>query len=408
MTITRHAWPLVVLALAACGSPVDPEPQETLTATPDRGALPVDAWTYVEVDSTKAQWGDFDEPEWLRYFGLAMGDVDGDGYPDIVTGRNVYRSPGGDLTGVWVKEDLGRNVDANLIATDAAGTYVLAEALPDVVRLRREADGGYTAEVVAQVPPTGHHNGQGYRVVDVTGDGEAEVVYASQGGLYVLEPGPGVDWPVHLVAVDASDEGFAAADVDGDGDTDLVAGYRTPGGDAEVPTELSWYENAGSLAEPWRRHEIGSTLHAIDRVEAADFDGDGTVDVAVAEERYPGLEPDAHLWVYLQRSEGFDRRSVVEQYSMNNLHAVDIDRDGDVDLLTSEHKGDRLALQAWLNDGAAGFRASEIDRGKESHLGARAHDMDGDGDDDIVSIGWDRHQYVHLWRNDAIDAGDED
>jgi len=93
---------------------------------------------------------------------------------------------------------------------------------------------------------------------------------------------------------------------------------------------------------------------------------------------------------------------VVTQFSMNNLHAVDIDRDGDVDLLTSEHKGDRLALQAWVNDGKAGFSASEIDSGKENHLGARAFDMDGDGDLDILGIGWDQHKFVHLWRNDAI------
>ena len=401
MTLTRLS-PLFALACAvACGSPAEPQTEQTLAA-PDRAALPVDDWTYVEIDSTKAQWGDFDEPEWLRYFGLAMGDVDGDGHPDIVTGRNVYLSPGDDLTGEWTKEDLGRNVDANLIAADAAGTYVLAEALPDVVRLRRQGGGTYSEEVVAAVPPTGHHNGQGYRAVDVTGDGQPEMIYASLGGLYVMEPSEGTDWPVHLVAVDASDEGFAAADMDGDGDVDLVAGYRAPGGDAEVPTYVSWYENAGTLAEPWTRHEVGRTIHATDRVEAADFDGDGRADVAVAEERYPGLEPDANLWVYLQRDTGFARQQVVEQFSMNNLHAVDIDRDGDVDLLTSEHKGDRLALQAWLNDGSADFSPRELDRGKESHLGARAYDMDGDGDDDVVSIGWDQHQYVHLWRNDAI------
>lgn len=393
---------ITLAALTACGYPVESETEQTVADAPDRATLPVDAWTYVQIDSAKSQWGDFDEPEWLRYFGLATGDVDGDGHADVVTGRNVYLSPGGDLTGAWRKEDLGRNVDANLVGTDAEGTYVLAEALPDVVRLRRRPDGTYGAEVVAQVPPTGHHNGQGYRAADVTGDGAPEMIYSSLGGIYVMEPSTGADWPVHLVAVDASDEGFAVADVDGDGNQDVVAGYRAPGGDAEVPTYVSWYENGGSLAEPWTRHDVGRTTYATDRVEAADFDGDGRVDVAVAEERYPGLEPDAHLWVYLQRDTGFARQPVAEQFSMNNLHAVDIDHDGDADLLTSEHKGERLALQAWLNDGAAGFRESEIDRGKESHLGARAHDMDGDGDEDIVSIGWDQHQFVHLWRNDAV------
>ena len=114
-----------------------------------------------------------------------------------------------------------------------------------------------------------------------------------------------------------------------------------------------------------------------------------------------GLEADASLWTFLQRGDDWERRKVVTQYSMNNLDAADIDQDGDIDLVTCEHKGPDLALQLWQNDGTAQFSPVEIDRGKESHLGAQTRDMDGDGDLDIVSIGWDRHEFVHLWRNDA-------
>jgi len=392
---------ICLLTICACGDSAS-EGGETKPAGEAVQVLHIDQFTYIQIDSTKAMWGEFDDPEWLRYFGLAMGDVDGDGDADIVSGRNAYLNPGGDMSGAWIKEDLGRNVDGNLILGEGPNSYILGEALPNVVRFRREAEGNYAQDIVAQVPPTGHHNGQGYRTADLTGNGEDEVIYASQGGLYVITPDDSKFWTVDLVAVDASDEGFAVEDMDGDGDLDLIAGYRVPGGDAEVPTYVSWYENSGALTTPWKRHEVGRTIHATDRVEAADFNGDGRTDIAVAEERYPGLEPDANLWVYTQNDTGFTRKSVVTQFSMNNLHAVDIDRDGDVDLLTSEHKGERLALQAWINDGNGGFSESEIDTGKENHLGARAFDMDGDGDLDILGIGWDQHSYVHLWRNDAI------
>ncbi len=369
---------------------------------PAAKALPINNFTYIQIDSAKAKWGDFDEPEWLRYFGLAMGDVNGDGRADLVSGRNAYLNPGGDLSQPWIKEDLGMNVDGNLVLGEGANSYILGEALPDVVRFRRGASGNYAQDIVAHVPPTGHHNGQGYRAADLTGNSEKEIIYASLGGLYVITPTDSQNWKVDLVAVDASDEGFAVEDMDNDGDLDLVAGYRAPGVDAEVPTYVSWYENNGTLTSPWTRHEVGRTINATDRVEAADFNGDGRADVAVSEERYPGLEPDANLWVFTQTDTGFTRESIVKQFSMNNLHAVDIDHDGDVDLLTSEHKGDRLALQAWVNDGKGGFSESEIDNGKENHLGARAFDIDGDGDLDILGIGWDQHNFVHLWRNDAI------
>ena len=368
-------------------------------------ALPTDSWTYIEIDSSKAMWGDYDEPEWLRYFGLAAGDLNNDGYMDIVSGRNVYLNPGADMTGPWEKLDLGRNVDANLIIDFEGQPAILAEALPDVYLFTGSDDGtDWTdGQVVAQVPATGHHNGQGYKVADVfAGHGGDEVIYASLGGLFILDPSSDMPWTVTLAGKDASDEGFSVADIDGDGDLDLISGFRTEGGDPEVPTVVVWFENPGAITDDWERHEIGTTVYATDRVEAADLDGDGLTDVVIAEERYPGLEPDASLFAYFQRDTGWVREKIVTQYSMNNLSLPDLDQDGDTDIVTSEHKGPELSLQVWLNDGSGTFTRQEIDRGKESHLGAQPYDMDGDGDLDLVSIGWDQHQFVHLWRNDAI------
>ncbi|CAH1000233.1 hypothetical protein LEM8419_01382 [Neolewinella maritima] len=398
--------------LLACGNPADDFRRGYADAGTARSAdsddteqLPTDRWTYIEVDSAKTMWGDYDSPDWLRYFGLAAGDLNGDGYLDIVTGRNVYLNAGDSMTGSWRKLDLGRNVDANLIIDYQDRPAILAEALPDVVLFTGNADGTDWTEqrIVAQVPATGHHNGQGYKVADVFAEhGDEEVIYASLGGLYILDPSTPEPWTVTLAGKDASDEGFGVADIDGDGDLDLISGFRTEGGDPEVPTVVVWFENPGTITPNWTRHEIGTTVHATDRVEAADLNGDGKTDVVVAEERYPGLEPDASLFAYLQQDTGWVRTKVVTQYSMNNLSLPDLNQDGYADIVTSEHKGPGLSLQVWLNDGGANFTRQEIDGGKESHLGAQPYDLDGDGDLDLISIGWDQHQYVHVWRNDAI------
>ncbi|MEO0732585.1 MAG: hypothetical protein AAFZ52_07110, partial [Bacteroidota bacterium] len=71
-----------VTVIMGCGTPPTEAPPKALEP------LATDRWTYVEVDSAKAMWGNFADPEWLRYFGLAAADLNGDGLKDIVTGRN--------------------------------------------------------------------------------------------------------------------------------------------------------------------------------------------------------------------------------------------------------------------------------------------------------------------------------
>ena len=65
-----------------------------------------------------------------------------------------------------------------------------------------------------------------------------------------------------------------------------------------------------------------------------------------------------------------------------------------------QHKGPAERLFLCTNDGRGGYAVSTLDSGKENHIGARAVDMDGDGDADIVGFGWDDYQLLHLWRND--------
>lgn len=146
--------------------------------------------------------------------------------------------------------------------------------------------------------------------------------------------------------------------------------------------------------------------HPVDRVRVRDVNGEGRPDIVVTEERYPGQEPDANLWWFEQPADpaapNRPRHRVTTTFSLINLVAADFDRDGDIDLVTAERKGAGLRVLLFENDGRGRFTERVLDRGKESHLGTRAADLDGSGDRDLVSIGWNRHQFLHLWRNDAI------
>ena len=365
-----------------------------------------DQWTYIQVDSTRAKWGDFAEPEWLRYFGLDFADVNFDGEIDIISGRYVYLNPGGNMESSWERIDFGLNADGMVainIDNDNCAD-VIAQALPDVYWLEAEDKTGksWEAKKIATLPKTGHVNGQGYGAADIFKGGKPEIILAAEGGFYsIMIPKNRArpNWEATHIVESKSSEGFACKDIDGDGDLDLVAGDSS-GKDGENANVLSWYENPGQAAENWEAHFIGNTVNAIDRVEVADLNNDGLMDVAVAEEQYPPEGPTAYLFWYEQKQKGWKRHTVVQQWSLHNLEIADIDNDGDQDLVTAEHQGENPKTQIWENDGKGNFTERLIDRGRESHLGTQVCDLDRDGDLDIVSIAWNNYQPLHLWRND--------
>ena len=370
----------------------------------------VNTWSYIQIDSTKSKWGDYAQPAWLRYFGLDMGDLNGDGFKDILSGRWVYLNPGNVMTAKWKKVDIGIHADGILIMDVDGDEYadLIAQALPDVywIEATHKEATTWTSKIIGQVPATSHTNSQGFTQAQIVAGGKEEILIAGNGNIYSFEvpENPLTDqWKITLVAPKTSDEGIGTGDIDGDGDVDIAAGRRPEGG--SEPLIIVWYENPGDGSANWQSHEIGKTNHPADRLAVGDIDGDRKADIVVCEERWPGLEPDGNIFWYRQAENNkndWQRNHIVTQYSINNLDLKDVDGDNDLDILTSEHKGPRLELQLWKNDGKGQFIKEVLDKGKEGHLGTQLDDMDNDGDLDIVSIGWDQYQFVHLWRNDQI------
>jgi hypothetical protein len=370
--------------------------------------LSLDDWTYIEVDNKRGKWGDWDEPNWLKYFGLAMADVTGDGYKDIIAGRYFYRNPGGNMSGRWQRITFSINMDAMLVV-DVDGdsfTDAIAEALPDVYWLEAEDKPGnsWKAKKIGTLPKTGHVNGQGYMLGQIIAGGKPEIILACGDGIYYFQiPGnpENGNWPKTRIASETMDEGIGTGDIDGDGDIDITTGKKE--GETFM---VIWHENPGNGSADWQSHLVSQTSFAPDRIVIAEINGDSRLDVVVSEERYPGPDPDASLYWFEQprypKRQTWKKHIVVTEYSLNNLDVADMDRDGDLDIITCEHKGPKgkFRLQIFENDGKGNFTEHIADRGKESHLGAKVADMDNDGDLDIVSVAWDNYQFLHLWRND--------
>jgi hypothetical protein len=230
-------------------------------------------------------------------------------------------------------------------------------------------------------------------------------------------------WRFDRTIVDAANAGDCkmAGDIDGDGFPDLVIGgdpkeklvwYQWPTWrKTEVAAPAVEFTTDGALADvdgdgsaDWAAHLIGDVAGAIypDRVEAADLNNDGRVDVVVTEEN--GSPEGASTWIWLQPPSladdpGWPRQVLTVQGSTNSLDVADVDLDGKVNILTAEHRG-KLRLILWRNLGDARFEPFEIDQGHENHLGARLVDIDGDLD--IAGIAFDAAGAVQLWWNDSV------
>jgi hypothetical protein len=266
----------------------------------------------------------------------------------------------------------------------------------------------FNVHKVGTIRETDHLNGQGYLIADIIKGGRPEVLLAGGVGIFLAEipkSPESVDWGFTLIAETKSSEGFDAVDIDGDGDTDIVCGNIPEGG--KDATELWLFENPGVKAGKWKGVRIGTTPAPIDRIKTADLNHDGIPEIISTEERWNVIKPVANLWVFSAPSGGnkkmeWKKQSLASHYSLNNLDVGDIDKDGDIDIVTNEHKGPDLKTFIYINDGKGNFLEKEIFRGIEMHLGARLFDLDGDGDLDIVGPAWDTYKNLTILRNDAI------
>jgi hypothetical protein len=342
-------------------------------------------------------------------FGLGFGDIDGDGQQDIVSGRHWYRNPGSDLTGAWAQSNFPDDVHAfsTLDVDGDAKIDLLAQKDEGDIGLYwleavDEVGTTWTTIKVGAVERASHGLGaQGYRTAVFNNGAQKVVLITSGNGIYyfVVPNNPEIgNWPRVHVNSNPSDEGFAVGDINDDGALDIAA---TTGDSKRV----EWYQNPGNGTGEWQPIHVGNFDEAVypDRTELADLNGDGLLDIIVTEEN--GEDADAQTIWWEQPADSYSpnwsRHPLVTQATTNSLDVADMDGDGDMDVVLAEHRGEKK-LSIWINDGQGNFSEQPVGAGVESHLGGRTVDLDADGDLDIVSIAWDEPQYVHVWRNDQV------
>ena len=315
---------------------------------------------------TTAQWSNKVE----------VADLDGDGLVDLlVANGGNYETPGpAEPARIW----------KNLGNWSAAGPHC--------------------SEVSSQVVLDFTGLSRTIKAADIDGDGDLDIftggAYQTQAKLFVQDASGWTDASAQLPQQMTSIGDAEFGDVDGDGDLDLVLadwGATNPGtvGYPGGRTRLYLNDGSGHFTEATATQMPTILVKWSWDLELADVDGDFDLDILVSCK--------SCTTSYLFRNDGSghftDDPNALPHYTNNyEFEPMDIDGDGDLDLITI-NDGPNVTEHIFVNDGAGKFTDETSTRltGLANPAGVDDNtavwlDVDADGDADLLigTLGNDR------------------
>ncbi len=357
---------------------------------------------------------------------LAIADVDVDGDPDLLWGdffepniilfRNdgsctsasmvratdSYMRTGGqllDTSGLNVPRpaDIDDDGDVDLFVGVMGGAFLPATTSIENFYFLEATPAGFDLVSRRFLPTIDVGSDAAPALADIDGDGDLDLLIGnvinpedpSRGSVTLFRNTGTADAPV-LQLQDPDflgfNEGFSptpsAVDIDGDGDSDIAIG-RFDG-------EVSLYRNVGSSDNPeWQLEDetfLGADVGSDSFPTFGDVDGDGDLDLLVGESsgqinlfRNQGSASLPNLVLETEEFAGID----VGQRSRPRL--LDYDGDGDLDLLVGSNGG---TIFYYRNDGTLAnpvfAEADPISTSLTGTVSPAVADLDGDADADVL------------------------
>lgn len=308
---------------------------------------------------------DFPDFPAYRSCDLELGDIDGDGDPDVVGRIGLPHPNNKDGVDCWFENPGNAAEKTDWIRHDIFPTE-------------------YAKDV---------------EVVDLNRDGKLDVVTRSSAHklhIHLQQKNPDT-WKEIVLNIPGYD-GLAAGDIDRDGDPDLVLnGF--------------WIETPDQLTLPWTFHDFDKkwyTQHTGDagrwfdnntKVALADMNGDSRLDIVIAMAETRGFplcwyaappNPTDSVWT---------AHTIGYVDCCHSLNVADFDRDGDPDVMAAE-LGITTApfpVHIFLNQGNGSWSCQQLsDAGNYS---ATVGDLGNDGDPDIVGLRKYNQPPIEIWEN---------
>ncbi len=234
---------------------------------------------------------------------------------------------------------------------------------------------------------------------DIDADGDFDVIGAARNGDQIAwwrnDLGSGGSWTFFEIGNDFSDAfTIYPADIDGDLDLDVVVGGNFSG-------KLAWFENVAGDGSIWDPHAVRPSIDDPRTVAAADLDGDGDMDIlhggAVGSyvAWWENRDGDGSAWV--------GHRISTESNAIFSLRAADVDGDSDLDIVGSANGATTVRWWENLTGAATRWVEHPIAEGLSTTDQIAPWDIDGDGDLDVVGTGMSGDQ-VLWWENASGDG----
>jgi len=196
------------------------------------------------------------------------------------------------------------------------------------------------------------------------------------------------------------------ADMNGDGNEDLL--ISSGGRKSQIHTKLYFNDGAGNFVE-----SVDTTFRDFQLFETCFFDCDGDEDIdllVTGKEKYS----ESFTKLYLNDGKGHfaQKREVpFNELPWENISVEDIDGDGDKDIMISDNLGmSNSVTKIFANDGHGVFIETESFFEASSHSNITPVDVDGDGDKDLMFAGFSdktMSAITKLYTNDGRGKFDE-